>query len=260
MSRAKTCILFHISTDRASFHFAAPVPQPLHEGRLVGIRAEEDAVAGHQDGPPVLAARGHGGDVVLLEGGARGHELAPRGGHLHAVLREQVLVVEHAGERVAAGVHLVDLPVERAGVLDGGGVVVLQERLPGEVHQEPRLDQRLPVGLVRVLHERLDPLGEPEHVDDVDVVRRQAGLRGGGKLVRLHHGDVHRHVRIGRLELLVEGGDVVHQGRVLVDQELQGHVRLAGGEDGQQSEQGECNQRPICSSFLFPPSRGAYLN
>ena len=121
--------------------------------------------------------------------------------------------------------------------LDRGLVVVLDERLVAEVHDQPGLDQLLPVGRVGIGHVRLHRVGEAGHADrgDVDVLRRQTGLVDGGDVVGVHDRHVDRHAGVGRLELAVEVLHELDAWRVLVDQHAQRALEVAGRSVGRRS-------------------------
>ena len=199
-------------------------PQAFDQGGLVRIEGAREAVCAHEDRPAVLAAGGHAGDVGCLEGFAGRHQLAPGGGDFDVVRSEHVLVVVDAAVGNAAQVDRVDLAVVRAGVLDRRIIVVLDERLVGDVHQQAGLDQGLPVGRGDVLHVGLGRVGEAEDVDDIHIVGGQAGLGDGAQVVGVHDRHIHGDVGILGLELLVEGFHELDHRGVLVDEDLQGYL------------------------------------
>ena len=168
-------------------------PEALGQGCLVGKERTDDAVAADVDGPSVLTAGDHALAAGVLDRGAGRDELVERRRRLDADLGEQVLVDEHAAVGRAAERNRVDAVVVRP-ALDGRFVVVVEERLAGEVLDQSGVDQLLPGRRIDAGHVVLHGLVEAGQADrgDVDVLGGQACLVGGGEGVGLDDRQIDR--------------------------------------------------------------------
>src|SRR5262249_18576805 len=151
-------------------------------------------------------------------------------------------VVEDTAVDHAAQVDLVDLAVVRPGVLDGAVRVVFDEGLVGQVHQQTRINQRLPVGRCNVRHVRLCAIGEAEQINHVQIIGAQTGLGSGAQVVGVHDSHVNRDVRVGVLEFAVEVIHEVHQRWILVNEDSQCNGVLSVYDDAQQQTYGQNSQ------------------
>ena len=212
----------------SSFHVAVPVHRPSTRSACSGYidpsNPYEPTKIGQPSAPPTVM---HSLPASLIAV-QRVDELGPRRGLLDADVGEQVEVDEHAAVGDAAEVDRVDPAVPRAGVGDRRLVVVGDERLVGDVEQEAGLDEGLPVRRHGLAHVGLDGVGEPEDVDDVDVVGGEAGLGDGRQLVGVDDRHVDRHAGVGLLELVVEVLEELGHRWVLVHEDAQRDV-VAGG-------------------------------
>ena len=106
-------------------------------------------------------------------------------------------------------------------------------------------------------HVRLSLVVEGEHIDDIEVVRGQAGLRTGQDVVGVNDRHVDIDAGVVGLELLVERVHEVDERRVLVDEHPQPDVVLGGcaageGRDCQRGRCG-CDDESAHRDCLSPP-------
>ena len=122
-------------------YLIAARPEALDEGGLVRVRGAEDAVAGDEDRPAILAAAVMHGTFAAVKVWQAATSSLQVVGTVTLFAANSSCVEVQAAEADATEIDLVDLAVVGARVADGRRVIEGDERLGGEVQQAAGVGQ-----------------------------------------------------------------------------------------------------------------------